>query len=324
MRMCFGTFFFKCKKQGMRPAFLVQLFKIYKLIHKVLMYRSNQHFSIICKNNYSVANQPTKRSVLLAKPVIRFFNASGGNIIINNEIPKTIPVADYAGYIMKNFKPDVIKFKKPESEWTEEEHTEYTKWSLKLSMAHRFKQQIQENKPLTNRDKRIIERFRSGADFFGEKICGKETSRLFEQPYTFDLFNEWQEKHFKEHPEDKDKTIEELFDIRLSEQKLYHYKEVNGKYYGAEIPKEIHYTEYFRYLYFNVKYEFSEKTYYRSIPYTDKDKQESIWDRERCFVAQEISEWRVDELEDWQRDLIEKIRVGVELKDDDIVKAMGY
>ena len=26
---------------------------------------------------------------------------------------------------MKNFKPDVIKFKKPESEWTEEEHTEY-------------------------------------------------------------------------------------------------------------------------------------------------------------------------------------------------------
>ena len=58
---------------------------------------------------------------------------------------------------MKNFKPDVIKFKKPESEWTEEEHTEYTKWSLKLSMAHRFKQQIQENKPLTNRDKRIIE-----------------------------------------------------------------------------------------------------------------------------------------------------------------------
>lgn len=287
------------------------------------LYRSNQHFSIICKNNYSVANQPTKRSVLLAKPVIRFFNASGGNIIINNEIPKTIPVADYAGYIMKNFKPDVIKFKKPESEWTEEEHTEYTKWSLKLSMAHRFKQQIQENKPLTNRDKRIIERFRSGADFFGEKICGKETSRLFEQPYTFDLFNEWQEKHFKEHPEDKDKTIEELFDIRLSEQKLYHYKEVNGKYYGAEIPKEIHYTEYFRYLYFNVKYEFSEKTYYRSIPYTDKDKQESIWDRERCFVAQEISEWRVDELEDWQRDLIEKIRVGVELKDDDIVKAMG-
>ena len=248
----------------------------------------------------------------------------GGNIIINNEIPKTIPVADYAGYIMKNFKPDVIKFKKPESEWTEEEHTEYTKWVLKLSMAHRFKQQIQENKPLTNRDKRIIERFRSGADFFGEKICGKETSRLFEQPYTFDLFNEWQEKHFKEHPEDKDKTIEELFDIRLSEQKLYHYKEVNGKYYGAEIPKEIHYTEYFRYLYFNVKYEFSEKTYYRSIPYTDKDKQESIWDRERCFVAQEISEWRVDELEDWQRDLIEKIRVGVELKDDDIVKAMGY
>lgn len=288
------------------------------------MYRSNQHFSIICKNNYSVANQPTKRSVLLAKPVMRFFNASGGNIIINNEIPKTIPVADYAGYIMKNFKPDVIKFKKPESEWTEEEHTEYTKWSLKLSMAHRFKQQIQENKPLTNRDKRIIERFRSGADFFGEKICGKETSRLFEQPYTFDLFNEWQEKHFKEHPEDKDKTIEELFDIRLSEQRLYHYKEVNGKYYGAEIPKEIHYTEYFRYLYFNVKYEFSEKTYYRSIPYTDKDKQESIWDRERCFVAQEISEWRVDELEDWQRDLIEKIRVGVELKDDDIVKAMGY
>lgn len=253
---------------------------------------------------------------------MRFFNASGGNIIINNEIPKTIPVADYAGYIMKNFKPDVIKFKKPESEWTEEEHTEYTKWSLKLSMAHRFKQQIQENKPLTNRDKRIIERFRSGADFFGEKICGKETSRLFEQPYTFDLFDEWQEKHFKEHPEDKDKTIEELFDIRLSEQKLYHYKEVNGKYYGAEIPKEIHYTEYFRYLYFNVKYEFSEKTYYRSIPYTDKDKQESIWDRERCFVAQEISEWRVDELEDWQRDLIEKIRVGVELKDDDIVKAM--
>lgn len=288
------------------------------------MYRSNQHFSIICKNNYSVANQPTKRSVLLAKPVIRFFNASGGNIIINNEIPKTIPVADYAGYIMKNFKPDVIKFKKPESEWTEEEHTEYTKWSLKLSMAHRFKQQIQENKPLTNRGKRIIERFRSGADFFGEKICGKETSRLFEQPYTFDLFDEWQEKHFKEHPEDKDKTIEELFDIRLSEQKLYHYKEVNGKYYGAEIPKEIHYTEYFRYLYFNVKYEFSEKTYYRSIPYTDKDKQESIQDRERCFVAQEISEWRVDELEDWQRDLIEKIRVGVELKDDDIVKAMGY
>ena len=279
---------------------------------------------MICKNNYSVANQPTKRSVLLAKPVIRFFNASGGNIIINNEIPKTIPVADYAGYIMKNFKPDVIKSKKPESEWTEEEHTEYTKWVLKLSMAHRFKQQIQENKPLTNRDKRIIERFRSGADFFGEKICGKETSRLFEQPYTFDLFNEWQEKHFKEHPEDKDKTIEELFDIRLSEQKLYHYKEVNGKYYGAEIPKEIHYTEYFRYLYFNVKYEFSEKTYYRSIPYTDKDKQESIWDRERCFVAQEISEWRVDELEDWQRDLIEKIRVGVELKDDDIVKAMGY
>ena len=160
---------------------------------------------------------------------------------------------------MKNFKPDVIKFKKPESEWTEEEHTEYTKWSLKLSMAHRFKQQIQENKPLTNRDKRIIERFRSGADFFGEKICGKETSRLFEQPYTFDLFNEWQEKHFKEHPEDKDKTIEELFDIRLSEQKLYHYKEVR----------------------------------------------------------------RVDELEDWQRDLIEKIRVGVELKDDDIVKVMG-
>ena len=288
------------------------------------MYRSNWHFSIICKNNYSVANQPTKRSVLLAKPVIRFFNASGGNIIINNEIPKTIPVADYAGYIMKNFKQDVIKFKKPESEWTEEEHTEYTKWSLKLSMAHRFKQQIQGNKPLTNRDKRIIERFRSGADFFGEKICGKETSRLFEQPYTFDLFNEWQEKHFKEHPEDKDKTIEELFDIRLSEQKLYHYKEVNGKYYGAEIPKEIHYTEYFRYLSFNVKYEFSEKTYYRSIPYTDKDKQESIWDRERCFVAQEISEWRVDELEDWQRDLIEKIRVGVELKDDDIVKAMGY
>ena len=148
--------------------------------------------------------------------------------------------------------------------------------------------------------------------------------KIFEQPYTFDLFDEWQEKHFKEHPEDKDKTIEELFDIRLSEQKLYHYKEVNGKYYGAEIPKEIHYTEYFRYLYFNVKYEFSEKTYYRSIPYTDKDKQESIWDRERCFVAQEISEWRVDELEDWQRDLIEKIRVGVELKDDDIVKAMGY
>ena len=42
------------------------------------------------------------------------------------------------------------------------------------------------------------------------------------------------------------------------------------------------------------------------------------------LVAQEISEWRVNELEDWQRDLIEKIRVGVELKDDDIVKAMGY
>ena len=128
---------------------------------------------------------------------MRFFNASGGNIIINNEIPKTIPVADYAGYIMKNFKPDVIKSKKPESEWTEEEHTEYTKWSLKLSMAHRFKQQIQENKPLTNRDKRIIERFRSGADFFGEKICGKETSKLFEQPYTFDLFDECRKSTLK-------------------------------------------------------------------------------------------------------------------------------
>ena len=90
------------------------------------------------------------------------------------------------------------------------------------------------------------------ADFFGEKICGRETSRYSNNHILFDLFDEWQEKHFKEHPEDKDKTIEELFDIRLSEQKLYHYKEVNGKYYGAEIPKEIHYTEYFRYLYFNV------------------------------------------------------------------------
>ncbi len=95
---------------------------------------------------------------------------------------------------------------------------------------------------------------------------------------------------------------------------------MNGKYYGAEISKEIPYTEYFRYLSFNVKYEFDEKPYYRPTPYTDKDKRESIWDRERCFVAQEISEWKADKLENWQREIIEKVRIGVELEDDDIVK----
>ena len=105
-------------------------------------------------------------------------------------------------------------------------------------MAHRFKQQIQENKPLTNRDKRIIERFRSGADFFWRKNMWQRNIKTIRTTIYFLIYlMSGRKKHFKEHPEDKDKTIEELFDIRLSEQKLYHSKEVNGKYYGAEIPK---------------------------------------------------------------------------------------
>ncbi len=138
-------------------------------------------------------------------------------------IPKDIPVTEYAGYILKNFKPEILTSPKPESEWTEQERKEYAKWQLKLSMAHRLKR-IVEKGTVTNRDKRIIERFRSGADFYGEKGYGREQSRLFEYSYTIDLYDEWEEKHFKEHTEDKDKSPEKLFDIQLFEKKLYHYE----------------------------------------------------------------------------------------------------
>ena len=78
---------------------------------------------------------------------------------IGEEIPKDVPFTEYFGYIFRNFRNP-----KPEEEWTVRDY--------KVDAARKTRQMaafiIKDHgykEPLTDRQKRVVERIRNGTDF---------------------------------------------------------------------------------------------------------------------------------------------------------------
>ena len=78
---------------------------------------------------------------------------------IGEEIPKDVPFTEYFGYIIRNFRNP-----KPRKEWTVRDYkVDATKEARKMAAFtikdHGYKE------PLTDRQKRVVERIRNGTDF---------------------------------------------------------------------------------------------------------------------------------------------------------------
>ena len=78
---------------------------------------------------------------------------------IGEEIPKNVPFTEYFGYIFRNFRNP-----KPEEEWTVRDYKvdaarEARQKAAFIIKDHGYKE------PLTDRQKRVVERIRNGTDF---------------------------------------------------------------------------------------------------------------------------------------------------------------
>ena len=78
---------------------------------------------------------------------------------IGGEIPKDVPFTEYFGYIIRNFRNP-----KPRKEWTVRDYKvdvakEARKMAAFIIKDHGYKE------PLTDRQKRVVERIRNGTDF---------------------------------------------------------------------------------------------------------------------------------------------------------------
>ena len=78
---------------------------------------------------------------------------------IGGEIPKDVPFTEYFGYIIRNFRNP-----KPRKEWTVRDYKvdaakEARKMAAFTIKDHGYKE------PLTDRQKRVVERIRNGTDF---------------------------------------------------------------------------------------------------------------------------------------------------------------
>ena len=78
---------------------------------------------------------------------------------IGGEIPKDVPFTEYFGYIFQNFRNP-----KPEEEWTVRDYKvdaarEARQKAAFIIKYHGYKE------PLTDRQKRVVERIRNGTDF---------------------------------------------------------------------------------------------------------------------------------------------------------------
>lgn len=79
---------------------------------------------------------------------------------IGGEIPKDVPYTKYTNYISRNF-----SVRKPKEEWTDKEYKmDNAQWKRLLATAHLLRWGEQK-KPLTDKQKRFIERIRIGIDF---------------------------------------------------------------------------------------------------------------------------------------------------------------
>ena len=79
---------------------------------------------------------------------------------IGGEIPKDVPFTEYSNYINRNF-----SVRKPKEEWTDKEYKiDNAQWKRLLATAHLLRWGEQK-KPLTDKQKRFMERIRIGIDF---------------------------------------------------------------------------------------------------------------------------------------------------------------
>ena len=79
---------------------------------------------------------------------------------IGGEIPKDVPFTEYSNYINRNF-----SVRKPREEWTDKEYKmDNAQWKRLLATAHLLRWGEQKQ-PLTDKQKRFMERIRIGIDF---------------------------------------------------------------------------------------------------------------------------------------------------------------
>lgn len=76
------------------------------------------------------------------------------------EIPKDVPYSKYYDYIFRNFRID-----KPEKEWTDLDYkADKSRW-MRINVARKIKKWAKQKEPLSDKQKRIIERVRNGTDY---------------------------------------------------------------------------------------------------------------------------------------------------------------
>lgn len=78
---------------------------------------------------------------------------------IGEEIPKEVPFTEYFSYIFRNFNNP-----KPRKEWTARDYKVDASREARLRAAFTIKEHGYKE-PLTDRQKRIVERIRNGTDF---------------------------------------------------------------------------------------------------------------------------------------------------------------
>lgn len=72
-----------------------------------------------------------------------------------------MPVTQYNRYIVENF-----RITKPKEEWTDKEYKIHKSCEQRLMVARALRQQLEKQEmPLTDKQKRIIERVRNGTDY---------------------------------------------------------------------------------------------------------------------------------------------------------------
>jgi len=103
----------------------------------------------------NVESQYEKDSFKYHKYLMKNFKYKG------KEIPKDVPYTEYYDYILRNFRNT-----KPKEEWTDMDYKAYYSFWQRCRIASIIKHEIGKQKePLTDRQKRIIERVRNGTDF---------------------------------------------------------------------------------------------------------------------------------------------------------------
>ena len=78
---------------------------------------------------------------------------------IGEEIPKDVPFTEYFGYIFQNFRNP-----KPRKEWTARDYKVEAAKRARLRVAFAIRNNGYKE-PLTDRQKRVVERIRNGTDF---------------------------------------------------------------------------------------------------------------------------------------------------------------